>query len=395
MTAIATPLPATRVDTGLLTDIKRFGAADIEACFSCGVCTATCPLVSDDGTFPRRMIRYAQLGLKDQLLSSRELWTCYACGQCSEQCPQQAEPGEFMAAARRWAVASYDRTKLAWGLGTDPVIGAVVAVLLAVALAAFMFAAHGPANATSLELFGFIPNELIHTLGLAIIAIVAVAGLLGVATMISGLRRATGVGIRGHTRAALGAAWTAVVVEALGQRRYRGECETDVRPWYRRRWFVHAATMWGFLGLFAATILDYGLELLGVKATGTVVPIWYPVRLLGTVAGVALLYGVSILIARRARAQERSLRHSTIGDWTFLVLLWLAGASGFILEIALYLPTAPVWGYGVFLFHVAIAMELVLLVPFTKFAHVIYRPVALFFLALATSPAVAAGEGSR
>jgi nitrate reductase gamma subunit len=33
--------------------------------------------------------------------------------------------------------------------------------------------------------------------------------------------------------------------------------------------------------------------------------------------------------------------------------------------------------------HVGIAMELVLLVPFTKFAHVIYRPVSLFLGSLA------------
>ncbi|HET9680446.1 MAG TPA: 4Fe-4S dicluster domain-containing protein, partial [Candidatus Limnocylindrales bacterium] len=87
MSTVATTLPATRVDPSLLDDIRRFGAADVSACFSCGVCTATCPLVTDEGTFPRRMIRYAQLGLRDRLLSSRELWTCYACGQCSEQCP--------------------------------------------------------------------------------------------------------------------------------------------------------------------------------------------------------------------------------------------------------------------------------------------------------------------
>jgi len=35
-----------------------------------------------------------------------------------------------------------------------------------------------------------------------------------------------------------------------------------------------------------------------------------------------------------------------------------------------------------FLFHVALAMELVLLAPFMKFAHAIYRPLALFFLSL-------------
>ena len=47
------------------------------------------------------------------------------------------------------------------------------------------------------------------------------------------------------------------------------------------------------------------------------------------------------------------------------------------------LPDAQPWGYWVFLVHVAIAMELVLFLPFTKFAHAMYRPVALFFYGLA------------
>ena len=33
----------------------------MSACFSCGNCTAICPLSENDATFPRRMIRYAQV----------------------------------------------------------------------------------------------------------------------------------------------------------------------------------------------------------------------------------------------------------------------------------------------------------------------------------------------
>ena len=56
--------------------------------------------------------------------------------------------------------------------------------------------------------------------------------------------------------------------------------------------------------------------------------------------------------------------------------------TGFVLEIALYLPQPPVWGYGMFIVHVAFSMVLVLLLPFTKFAHAIYRIVALYVHAL-------------
>ncbi|MEJ2708324.1 MAG: respiratory nitrate reductase subunit gamma [Anaerolineales bacterium] len=128
--------------------------------------------------------------------------------------------------------------------------------------------------------------------------------------------------------------------------------------------------------------MDYILALLGVKPTGTWVPIWYPVRLLGTIAGVFLVYGASMLILKRLRKADETFKHSSVSDWSFLVLLWLAGVSGFALEISLYLSPAPVWAYGVLLFHVAIAMELVLLAPFTKFAHAFYRTVALYADAL-------------
>ena len=94
-------------------------------------------------------------------------------------------------------------------------------------------------------------------------------------------------------RRTMRAAWSAVAVESLGQRRYRTDNRADdpPEPLYRRRWLVHALTIWGFLGLLLATALDWGLDLLGVKRTGTPIPVWYPSRLIGTVAGLSLLYG--------------------------------------------------------------------------------------------------------
>ena len=387
MTAAGVPI---QVDSGLFADLQRFGAGDVSACFSCGVCTATCPLSENDATFPRRIIRYAQVGMREQLLSSKELWTCYSCGECSDSCPMEAEPADFMAAARRYAIASYDHTGLARAMYTSPILGTVIAVLLAAFFALFMYAEHGPMSAGSLALFEFIPNELIHTTGLIVMAVVFLAGLAGILTMAWRVSRAEGVTRRSLLggRAALArawrAAWSAVATESLGQSRFRAECETDAAalPWFRRRWLIHALTMWGFLGLLAATVADYGLEIIGWKATGTPVPLWYPVRLLGTVAGMALVYGVTMLILDRMRGATRALRNSTAADWTFLALLWITGVSGFAIELGLYLPDPPVWGYWIFLFHVAVAMELVLLAPFMKFAHAIYRPLALFFLAL-------------
>src|SRR5687768_11855442 len=134
-------MTATTANLGLYPEILKHGAADVSACFSCGTCTATCPLGQEQGTFPRRIIRYAQVGMKDALLGSKELWACYQCGECSESCPTQADPSEFMAATRRWAIGQYDKTRLARTMYTQPILAIVVAVLLAVLFAAFMYSA--------------------------------------------------------------------------------------------------------------------------------------------------------------------------------------------------------------------------------------------------------------
>jgi len=392
-------MTALMANPGLITDLQKFGAADINSCFSCGNCTAICPLADNDATFPRRIIRLAQVGLTDELVSSKELWTCYQCGRCTDRCPQEADPAEFMATARRYAIAHYDKTRIARTIYTKPLPGAAIVLGFALLFAIFFAAIRGQQSKTSLALFDFIPYSVIHTVGLVLIIVVFLLALLSIALLARDLARRDGVtgaslfrGRKawGRTLRALG---YAVGTEALGQKRYREDCADDepVEPLYRRRWLIHGLTIWGFLGLLLATILDYGLDLIGVKATGTPVPLWYPVRLLGTVAGLSLMYGVTWLFIRRWQRTKRGKLVSKSTDWLFLGMLWVIGLTGFLIEVALYVNPVQPWGYWVFLIHVAIAMELVLFLPFTKFAHVMYRPVALFFYGLAKQDSRSAG----
>jgi ferredoxin len=379
-----------RVDPELLSEINKYGTVSVEKCFNCGNCTAICPLSSNGETFPRRLIRYAQLGLKKPLLGSKELWLCYACGECTQTCPRQADPGEFMAAARRYAIASYDPTGLAKILYTAPLLSVLLLFLLACLIGLVFYTSHGIMPVDTLRLFDFIPSAIVHNLGVGALVILGVTGLAGVVNMFLQVRRENALlttpGIRLNW---LGALWETIAVEVLAQRRYQKDCQNaaDQRPWFLQKWFIHASTMWGFLGLFAATILDYGLELLGLKPTGTWVPLWYPVRLLGTVAGLFLVYGTSLAIINRLRKTDETTSHSSVSDWAFLVLLWLTGMSGFALEIAVYLPHAEIWAYWTLLGHIAVAVELLLLLPFTKFAHVLYRTIAIYIHTLKPLPA--------
>jgi hypothetical protein len=363
------------------------------------------------------MIRYAQIGLRDPLVATRELWLCYYCGDCSDTCPREAEPGEFMAAARRYSIASYDLTGLSRLLYTSTPFSIAFLLLLAAVFTVILLAGPGDmARARELgmagtplasTLFEFVSAELIHDVGITVIGIVVLAGIVSIANMAYRMFRSAapvpGSPAEGQQPANV-SQWASslirtILTEVFAERRYRDCDEEKQQPWILKPWFVHGSILWGFLGLLAATALDWLLDLAGIKPTGTMVPLWYPVRLLGTVSGIFLVYGTTVAIVKRLGKADKPSSHSLLSDWVFLLLLWLAGVTGFALEVALYLPAPQTWGYYMFIVHVVISMELVLLAPFTKFAHAFYRTAALVIHAArlgatAQAPPVPAGSSA-
>jgi len=81
------------------------GGENIKKCFSCGTCTAGCPVREvTDRYNPRRIIRMAILGMKKEVLSSDSIWLCSSCYTCFERCPQNVKIPELMNAIKNIAV---------------------------------------------------------------------------------------------------------------------------------------------------------------------------------------------------------------------------------------------------------------------------------------------------
>jgi len=84
---------------------KEPGGEHIKRCFSCGTCTAGCPVREvTDRYNPRKIIRMAILGMKKEVLSSQFIWLCSSCYTCFERCPQDVKIPELMNAIRNIAV---------------------------------------------------------------------------------------------------------------------------------------------------------------------------------------------------------------------------------------------------------------------------------------------------
>ena len=130
-----------KVDPNLIRELEEFGLKDASKCYNCGTCTAICDLATPENPFPRKMVRYIQLGQKEKILKSPEPWLCYYCGDCSTRCPRGADPGETMMVLRRYLTSLYDWTGFARKFYTSETFEiaavAIVGILVGIGLIIF------------------------------------------------------------------------------------------------------------------------------------------------------------------------------------------------------------------------------------------------------------------
>lgn len=81
--------------------VEELSGQKILACYQCGKCSAGCPAVSEMDILPNQVIRYIQLGLKDELLKSNSYWVCASCLTCNARCPKGIKIAEVMEGVRQ------------------------------------------------------------------------------------------------------------------------------------------------------------------------------------------------------------------------------------------------------------------------------------------------------
>jgi ferredoxin len=357
---------ASRIDPTLHRQIAAFGAPGVGACMSCGHCTAACSLATESEAFPRGIVHLIQVGHRERLARSLEPWLCYYCGECSESCPRDANPAEIMMAARRYLISVYDWTGLgrlfyrsaAWEIGAMAFIAAVVVALFALL--------HGPAVQTRTALNVFAPVRVIETIDWiagGVLAMLLLSNAWRMWRLVMGTTKPPLRLLAGEART--------FAEHFFTQKRWRG-CRDD-----RGRWLKHLLLVSGYL-------IMMGLVIVGLRwfQTDEVRSWLHPTRLLGYYATAVLLYATGDFLIARLRARDAPAEFSEPSDWLFAGMLLMAALTGILAHI-LRLAGAPMATYIAYVAHLAVVAPLLIVeVPFGKWSHMLYRPLAIYLAAV-------------
>ena len=375
---------ATAIQPEVKEDIVKYGAGCVDDCFNCGNCTAVCPLSKDDTPFPRKMVRYVQLGMGDKLAGAPEPWLCYYCGECSATCPREATPGETMASLRRYSIARYDVSGVAGMMYKSRGFAIVFSLLLALVLGFFLvnerfhhFHEEGHAIPDYWKVFeNVMPYITVHIIGMF------VGGLMMVLVALSVIN---GARLMLKDKGGFGwlfkqsGNWIPTVIDLVQEivvMKRHGECATETgvqEPTQITPRFAHLAIMWGFIMLLAATSIDfffiYFLNIFPYIVS----------RPLGIVGGLVMLYGLVVFTWKRMNKATPSSEKTDFADWWLLFFLIVLDITGFILLAIVTFGIEGPFSEATIILHSVMAMELVLLFGMTKIGHAVFRPMALFF----------------
>jgi heterodisulfide reductase subunit C len=357
-------------------ELKHYGLKDAGKCYHCGNCTAVCPLSKDGRPFPRKLVKYAQMGLRDKLLGSPEPWLCYYCGDCSERCPRGADPGETMMSLRRWLTAQYDFTGFARKFYTSEAfeIGAISTVALLI-LAAFLIFTDIPSG-DAVKLNTFAPNHIIEILDLLMAAVLTTVLLTNVVRCASfvmkkplvqfGPLRIFEIPIKYYIQKVVYGVWNMVT-------QWQWKDCTD-----RVQWIMHLLIFTGYSSVFLMVVV--GLR--WFQRDAVIDPDWPTVSIIMTIVGyyatAAIMVATTYALVGRIKKEKRPYKNSHPTDWVFLILLQLTTLTGILVHAFIYLQW-PVPTYAIYVIHLMVAIPmLVLEVPFAKWAHLAYRPTVLY-----------------
>lgn len=370
-------------DVDFIRSVRKMGGADLKKCYQCATCSAVCTLAPPDKPFPRKEMLRAAWGQRDDLIADPDIWLCYQCNDCSQHCPRGARPGDVLAAIRAYVYRHFSFPSFMGKALSSP--KALPALLLTPALILLLcIVAFAPQGADGRYLFMtdsaidfnlFLPHSSVDALFVCGNILIFIFAGIGFTRFWRSLERPADPPRYSFVKGLL-----LTIPDILSHSRFRN-CGAN-----HARTIGHMLLFFGFGGamlttgaVFAFIFLPHYLSLLGLERmeaffTLPLEPL-HPVKILGALSGIALTLGGGMLIYRRFTNRD-AVGANGYADYLFLYMLFFAGLTGGFAWLA-RMSGGSALAYASYFVHLVCVWFLLWYMPYSKFAHMIYRTLAL------------------
>jgi len=161
-----------------------------------------------------------------------------------------------------------------------------------------------------------------------------------------------------------------LIVHMFTQKRSLG-CDDN-----QLRWFEHLILVIGYLSLlFTTVVLDwFGTDNLFII-------------ILGYIESAIVFIVTIVFVTSRVKKNKEVSKFSQPSDWFFVIWLFLLGFTAFVVRVFVdtNLIEANLWMYLIHM--IVLAQWALLIVPFGKWTHFLYRSFAMYFDKLKKEPA--------
>ncbi len=373
-------------DMGLIREVKNAGGETVNKCFQCATCSTICKLSPAEKPFPRKEMLLAQWGQRDRLVADPDIWLCHQCNDCSTHCPRGARPGDVLAAIRSYIYKSFAfpsfMGKALANPSALPVLFLVPVIILFACIytfaprtqdGSFLFMQAGQIIDYNI----FLPHSTVDALFVIGNIIIFLFAAIGFRRFWLTLQYSNGQPTISFTKGL----WL-TFKEFLAHSKFQ-QCGEN-----KPRAYGHMILFFGFVGamittgsVFAFVFIPHYLHLLGLENLepyfSLPIDFPHPVKILGALSGIALITGGILLLVRRWTNRD-NVGANGYTDYFFLYVMFFTGLSG-ILSWLTRLSGIPMLAYTNYFIHLVFVFVLLWYMPYSKFAHMFYRTLALTY----------------
>lgn len=370
-------------DLDFIRKVKAAGGDSLKKCYQCATCSMVCNLSPADKPFPRKEMIMAGWGQEELLLKDPDIWLCYQCNDCSTYCPRGAKPGDVLAAIRSYVYEKFAYPRfMGKALSSPPALPLLFLIPVAIlSMCIYLFA---PRDASGEFLFTtssvidfnlFLPHSSVDALFVLGNILIFIVAAIGFNRFWKQLRTPGEKYQTSFISAAI-----SVFIEIMVHGRFRKCGQNETRS------IGHMILLFGFIGAMITTglvllfvFIPHYANLLGIEALDSwfhvPIDLPHPVKILGALSGIGLVAGGGMLIYRRW-VDPKGVGANGYTDLLFVYMLFFTGLTGMTSWLT-RLTDIPMLAYSNYFIHMTCVFFLLWYMPYSKFAHMIYRTLAL------------------